>query len=95
MILQLNPPIPIFSVPHQEEGWAYLVMEYSQEDYLYFLFSLDSTGELWVLPNTDLRVTKNFTQHRASINKEAFSEYLKMGARGIQPKGKPNIEEDK
>lgn len=88
MILQLDPPIPIFSVPHQEEGWAHLVFEYTQEDYIYFLIALDSTGEIWVLPNTDLRFTKNLTQHRPSINKEAISEYLKKGSNQIQPKSK-------
>lgn len=88
MILQLNPAIPVFSVPHQEEGWAHVIFEYGQEDYVYFLVALDGSGEIWVLPNTDLRFTKNFTQHRASINKEASSEYLKKGSNHIQPKSK-------
>lgn len=86
MILQLDPPLPIFSVPHQEEGWAYALLEYGMEDYVYLLFALDSTGEIWVLPNTDVRVTTNHTLHRGSINKEIFSQYLKRGAKGIQPK---------
>ena len=85
MILQLNPPIPIFSVPHQEKGYAHVILEYGLENYFYFIFSLDKTGEVWILPNTDIRFTTNIAAKRSSINKEPFSKYLQKGSSTIKP----------
>lgn len=85
MIIQLSPPLPLYSVPHQEECYAYLMMEYGQEDYMYFLVALEKTGEIWVLPHKDLRASKNFTLDRPKINKEVFSQYLKRGDSTIHP----------
>lgn len=92
MILQLNPPLPLYSIPHQEECYAYLVLEYGVEDYTYFLIALEKTGEIWVLPNTQVRASKNFTAGRPTINKEAYSAYLKHGSPEIVPyrPDKPN-----
>ncbi len=87
MILQLNPPLPLFSIPHQEEGYAYFVIEYTQENYLYFVVALDSTGEIWTLDNTQVRFCKNYTLQRDQINKNPLSQYLTpTGITPITPK---------
>lgn len=85
MILQLSPPIPLFSIPHQEECYAHLVLEYGIEDYVYFVVALEKTGEIWVLPSSKLRASKNFTAGRPQINKEAYSVYIKHGSPDINP----------
>lgn len=85
MILQLNPPLPLFSIPHQEEGYAHFLLEYGIENYFYFIVALEKTGELWILSNRDVRATKNFTAERPSINKDGYSAYLKHGDSQIYP----------
>lgn len=85
MILQLNPPLPLYSIPHQEECYAHLVLEYGIEDYVYFVVALEKTGEMWVLSNTQVRASKNFTAGRPIINKEQYSAYLKHGSPTIVP----------
>lgn len=90
MILQLTPPIPLFSVKHQEECYAYMVFEYGLEEYIYFLVGMEKTGEIWVLPSKDLRMTKSFTAGRPEINKDIYSAYLKHGSSLITPLAKSN-----
>jgi len=58
MILQLNPMIPIFSIEHNMEGYAFLVIDYSQEHDLLFTCALDN-GEIWTINNKDLRFCYN------------------------------------
>ena len=45
MILQLNPMIPVYSLRHKMEGYAFLVIDYSQEHNLLFTVALDN-GEI-------------------------------------------------
>jgi hypothetical protein len=58
MILQLDPMIPIFSIEHNMEGYAFLVIDYSQEHDLLFTCALDN-GEIWTINNKDLRFCWN------------------------------------
>lgn len=58
MIIQLNPMIPIFSIEHNMEGYAFLVIDYSQEHDLLFTCALDN-GEIWTINNKDLRFCWN------------------------------------
>jgi hypothetical protein len=50
MIIQLNPMIPIFRVSDNMEGYAFLVIDYSQEHNLLFTCAMDN-GEIWTLSN--------------------------------------------
>lgn len=93
MILQLDNPLPLFSVPHQEECYAYFLLEYGIENCFYFIVALEKTGELWILSNRDVRATKNFTAERPNINKESYSAYLKHGDSTIYPLGTKDKEE--
>ena len=63
MITQLNPTIPIIRVSDQLKGWAFLVIDYSQEHDLLFTCAMDN-GEIWTLNNKDIRIDKNISLNR-------------------------------
>jgi hypothetical protein len=69
MILQLNPMIPIIRVKDNMEGYAFLVIDYSQEHNLLFTCAM-SDGEIWTLPNQDIRFPKNISLSRFSLKIE-------------------------
>jgi hypothetical protein len=62
-MLQLNPMIPIYSIEHEMEGYAFLVIDYSQEHDLLFTCAL-SNGEIWTISNKKLRFCKNLSLDR-------------------------------
>jgi len=63
MILQLNPMIPIFRVSDKMEGYAFLVIDYSQEHDLLFTCAMDN-GQIWTLNNREITVCKNISLGR-------------------------------
>ena len=63
MMLQLNPTIPIIRLSDNMKGYAFLVIDYSQEHDLLFTCAMDN-GEIWTLKNSDIRVEKNITLGR-------------------------------
>ena len=63
MILQLNPMIPIFRISDKMEGYAFLVIDYSQEHNLLFTCAMDN-GEIWTLLNSEIRFQKNISLNR-------------------------------
>jgi hypothetical protein len=67
MILQLNPMIPIVRVKDGMEGYAFLVIDYSQEHNLLFTCAMDD-GEIWTLTNKEIRFCKNISLERYKIN---------------------------
>jgi hypothetical protein len=62
MILQLNPPIPL--ITPKGEGWAHLLIDYSQEHDLIWVVFVDTTGECWSFENKEIRINKNLTLGR-------------------------------
>lgn len=66
-MLQLNPMIPIYSIEHKMEGYAFLVIDYSQEHDLLFTCALDN-GEIWTISNKKLRFCKNPSMDRKIIS---------------------------
>lgn len=68
MITQLNPMIPIYRVSDNMEGYAFLVIDYSQEHNLLFTCAMDN-GEIWTLNNLDIRMQNNISLNRL-INKK-------------------------
>lgn len=62
-MLQLNPMIPIKRVSDNMEGYAFLVIDYSQEHDLLFTCAMDD-GEIWTLSNKQIRITKNVSLGR-------------------------------
>ena len=59
-MLQLNPTIPIIRISDNMKGYAFIVIDYSQEHDLYFVCAMDN-GEIWTLNNKDIRMQSNLT----------------------------------
>jgi hypothetical protein len=55
--------IPIKRVSDGMEGYAFLVIDYSQEHDLLFTCAMDD-GEIWTLNNKELRFCKNISMDR-------------------------------
>lgn len=62
MILQLNPTIPL-KTP-KGDGYAILLLDYSQEHNLVWVVALDESGEIWSFQNPEVRMIKNITMGR-------------------------------
>lgn len=58
--------IPVYSLRHKMEGYAFLVIDYSQEHDLLFTVALDN-GEIWTLSNKEIRFCKNISMDRKDI----------------------------
>ena len=58
MILQLNPMIPIIRKSDGMKGYAFLVIDYSQEHYLLFTCAMED-GEIWSLDNRQITLQNN------------------------------------
>ena len=63
MVLQLNPTIPIWRVKDGMNGYAFMVIDYSQEHNLLFVCAMDD-GEIWTLCNQEIRIQKNISLGR-------------------------------
>jgi hypothetical protein len=62
MILQLNPPIPM-STP-KGDGWAFFMIERSQEHHIEWVVFLDNSGQCWTFQNPEVRMQNNYTMNR-------------------------------
>jgi hypothetical protein len=62
-MLQLNPMIPIIRNSDNMKGYAFLVIDYSQEHDLLFTCAMDN-GEVWTISNKDLRIPNNVSLGR-------------------------------
>ena len=62
-MLQLNPMIPIIRVSDNMKGYAFLVIDYSQEHHLLLTCAMDD-GEIWTLPSKELRIPHNISLER-------------------------------
>jgi len=64
MILQLNPQIPVTRKSDSRQGFAFLVIDYSQDHYILFAVAFNDTGEIWLIPNNELRMQENISLGR-------------------------------
>lgn len=62
MITQLDPPIPL-ATP-KGNGWAFFLIERSQEHHIEWVVFLDSNGECWTFQNPEIRIQTNYTMNR-------------------------------
>jgi hypothetical protein len=62
-MLQLNPSIPIVRVSDGMKGYAFVLIDYSQEHDLFFVCAMND-GEIWTLNNKDIRMQNNITLDR-------------------------------
>lgn len=63
MMLQLNPTIPIIRMSDKMNGYAFMVIDYSQEHHLLFVCAMDN-GEIWTLNNKEIRIQSNISLER-------------------------------
>ena len=73
-MLQLNPMIPIVRNSDGLEGYAFLVIDYSQEHDLLFTCAMDD-GEIWTLSNKDIKFCKNTSMGRKKVTLGNTSEH--------------------
>ena len=65
MIIQLCPSIPMIVTSKDDRaGEAMFLLERSSEHHLYWGIVLDDTGEIWWVPNTEVRVMHCWTVGR-------------------------------
>lgn len=62
-MLQLHPTIPVYSLDHEQEGYALVILDYSQEHNSLFLVGLDN-GEMWWIKQSRLRLCSNYSMDR-------------------------------
>jgi len=53
-------------VKDKAEGYAFMVIDYSQEHHLLFVCAMDD-GEIWTLNNKEIRFCKNISLDRKDI----------------------------
>jgi hypothetical protein len=63
MMLQLNPTIPIIRMSDKMNGYAFIVIDYSQEHHLLFVCAMND-GEIWTLNNKEVRIQSNISLER-------------------------------
>ena len=64
-ILQLDPPIPVIvTSKDNKKGQAMFVLDYSTEHHVIWGVALDDSGEVWWVPNLEIRVQSNWTLNR-------------------------------
>ena len=68
MMLQLNPMIPIIRNMDKMKGYAFMVIDYSQEHDLLFTCAMDN-GEIWTLNNKEISFSNNISLERTNTNK--------------------------
>ena len=68
MILQLSPMIPIVRNSDNMKGFAFLVIDYSQEHDLLFTCAMQN-GEIWTLNNKEIKFSNNISLTRINTNK--------------------------
>lgn len=64
MFTQLNPTIPVVYGTKYESGYAIGIIDYSQEHHLIWVVVSDQTGEIWAVPNPNVRVQYNYSVGR-------------------------------
>jgi len=65
-VIQLNPQIPV--ITPKGNGWAFFLIDRSQEHDLEWVVFLDSSGECWTFKNSYIRIQKNYTLHRNHVS---------------------------
>jgi len=64
-MIQLNPQIPVLTP--KGKGWAFFLIDRSQEHDLEWVVFLDNGGYCWTFQNSEIRIQKNLTFARKNI----------------------------
>jgi hypothetical protein len=62
VLTQLNPPIPLDT--SRGPGIALAVIDYGMEHNLLWVVGLDESGEMWCVPNSEVRLQPNWSAGR-------------------------------
>ena len=94
MILQLNPPIPVYVVG-KGKGLAHFVIDRGIEFHLEWVVFMDDSTECWTVQNPQIRAQFNITYGRISVmplvkgkkakTKKGFSENVKREMEAGKP----------
>ena len=63
MFTQLNPPLPLTTIA-KGRGYAVAVIDYGLEHDLLWVVALDDSGEIWCVPNAEVRMQPNWSAGR-------------------------------
>ena len=66
MFTQLNPMIPVWCP--KGKGYAFGVIDYSQEHHIHYVIAIDDSGEIWTYSNPEVRFQKNISLNREVKN---------------------------
>jgi hypothetical protein len=61
-LTQLNPPLP--PETSKRSGWAHFVIDYGPESALLWVVFMDADGACRTVPNSEVRMTYNWTMGR-------------------------------
>lgn len=65
MLTQLNPSIPVtVTSKDNQAGECIAMIDYGPEHHVLWGVALDSTGEVWWVPNDHVRLCENFSMGR-------------------------------
>jgi len=86
MITQLNPPLPMET--SMGDGWAHFAIDYGPEAALLWVVFMDGDGALLTLPNSEVRMTFNWTMGRRKpeMAEEKSSERAPQPLRPVFPR---------
>lgn len=80
MITQLNPSYPVIvTSKDNRSGEAIILIDRSPDHHLYWVVVFDDTGEIWTVPNPEVRLCNCWTterpprSHNHAISKETSS----------------------
>lgn len=62
MFTQLDPPLPLET--SKGRGYAFAVIDYGFEHNLLWVVALDHSGEVWCVPNSEVRMQANWSAGR-------------------------------
>ena len=62
-MLQLNPTLPIERRSDKMKGYAFAIIDYSQEHDLLFICAMEN-GDIWCLNNKDIKMQFNISLGR-------------------------------
>ena len=62
MFTQLAPSIPMTT--SKGDGLAIAVIDYGQEHNLLWVVALNTSGEIWCVPNNEVRISANWSAGR-------------------------------
>ena len=62
MFTQLDPSIPMLT--SKGDGLAFAVIDYGMEHSLLWVVAMDDSGEIWCVPNAEVRAAPNWSAGR-------------------------------